>query len=691
MVRAILEEGIRAHDQGDAVTAASCYRRVLEQRPGNSDAIYLLGVIAYQDGRLEEAGRSIRQAIRIRPRIPYYYYYLGLVEKENGNGEKAVACWRKGLKLNKHLAPFYEELSKFYLDEEDPEQAMNWARRGLREFPDNLKLKNMKGIAHFNLGHYEEAETLYQAILQEQWESPEVWNNLGNCYYTEERWDKAVEAYRQALQFEPEFAEAWSNLGDSLRRQNRLEEALSALDRAKDIDPDYPLAWLNRGTILQIRGQMREAERVYERALALSPRNNSLFSNYLFSLMYRDDVDPAALVERHLEYGRRFTAEQPMRTTPARSRETERPLRIGLVSADFKWHAVSYFLEGFLKHYDREVLEVTAYSMVRREDTRTEAIRGWVDRWVPAHGLSDLALAETIVKQKIDILVDLSGHTEQNRLPVFGMRPAPVQVSWLGYPGTTGMAAIDYRLTDALTEPPALARQSAEALYTLPDGFHCYSPHPASPEPREAPCRKNGFVTFGSFNYLAKTTEGVIAAWSRLLERVPDSRLFLKSHVLEDPTVRARCEAAFREQGIAPERISFNGFRGRVEEHLEAYGELDIALDPFPYNGTTTTCEALWMGVPVVTLTGDRHAARVGTSLVTQAGHPEWAAADLEQYLDIAAGLAADPDGLSRLRRNLRAEMQASPLRDEAGFARKLEAAFREMWAIHLGNSRKSA
>ncbi len=682
MVNALLEEGIRAHDQGDRPEAAVLYRQVLERKPGNSDAIYLLGVIDYQEGRLDAARKAIHRAIRISPKVPYYYYYLGLVEKETGNLDLAVRYWKKGVKLNGKLAPFYEELAKASLEHDDAEGALAWTRRGRRIAPDNLKLMNYKAIALYETGAYDAARDLYGKIIKEEWEYPEVWNNLGNCHYVEERWSEATDAYRQAIAIEPQFAEAWSNLGDALRRQNRLAEGMAALERATAIDPACSNAWHNRGTILQIRGEMRGAERAYLRALELDPANPILFSNYLFSTLYREEVSADEIYARHRAYGERIEAA----FEPARRPRTPpfpgdgRKLRIGLVSADFKWHSVGYFLAPFLEHYDRSRFEITAYSGVRKPDSRTEVFRECVDRWRAVHGLSDEAMASCILRDRIDVLVDLSGHTESNRLPVFARQPAPVQVSWLGYPASTGLTRIHYRLTDSITEPPESAVFSSEALYPLEDGFHCFRPHPCCPVPSAPPFERNGYITFGSYNYLAKVTPGVIATWADILDALPDALLVLKSHILEDETVRDRYRRSFRDQGADLKRVRFEGFRPSVEAHLASYGEIDIALDPFPYNGTTTSCEAMWMGVPVVVLAGARHAARVGMSLVTRAGHPEWVAFDRAAYVAIATTLAADRERLGHLRKTLRDEMAGSPLRDETGFTRKLESAFQAIF-----------
>lgn len=680
MVHDLLAEGIRAHDQGDRQTATRCYRRILEKRPRHSDAIYLLGVVDFQEGRWEKARTEIRRAVQINPRVPFYYYYLGLAEKALGRKEQGLECFRKGLRLNRELAPLQEETAKVLLELGQPEEALEHSQEVTRIAPDNLAGLNLRGMALLDLRRTEEAREVFLQLVQMKWEYPEAWNNLGNCYHALEQWEPAVDAYRQALRLVPAFPEAWSNLAEGLRRLNRLDEAMAATERALELDPQHVEALVNQGTILQIRGEMARSEGAYRRALELQPDRSLVFSNWLFSTLYREDLSAEEVAARHREYGRRFGREGVEWNGKIEPREG-RPLRVGLVSADFKWHSVSYFLEGFLRHHDRGRLQLTAYSGVRKEDGRTEEFRHLTQYWREAGPWSDDRLAEQIRQDRIDILIDLSGHTEANRLPVFAQRPAPVQVSWLGYPHSTGLPGMDFRLSDAWTEPEGIYDgMSSESIYRLPQGFHCFTPHPRCPEPEPGPAERGGAVTFGSYNYVGKVSRAVVACWAELLRRVPESRLVLKSHTLGDATLRGRFERFFREEGIEPGRVDLQGFRGRVEEHLASYAQIDVALDPFPYNGTTTTCEALWMGVPVVALAGDRHAGRVGQSLLHQVGHPEWVGADPENYLQIAAGLARDPAALAGWRRSLRKEMAASSLRDEKGFCRKLEWALEAMW-----------
>jgi protein O-GlcNAc transferase len=345
---------------------------------------------------------------------------------------------------------------------------------------------------------------------------------------------------------------------------------------------------------------------------------------------------------------------------------------------------VSFFCEPLFAAHDRDQVEVYCYSDVAVADQVTQRIKSAADSWCDCLGLTDEVLAQRIRGDRIDLLVDLSGHTAMNRLSLFARKPAPVQVSWLGYPGTTGLQAMDYRLTDAVADPEGEAdRCHSEELYRLPGGFLCYAPPRAAPRVTGLPLAGNGFVTFGSFNNLPKLTAEVLELWAELLRQLPRARLLLKNKFFANALIRQRMLESFGRLGITAERISVLPAEPSIQAHLECYGKVDISLDPFPYNGTTTTFESLWMGVPTVTLSGERHAGRVGTSILTALGLTGHIAATPQQYLDIARGLAGDAAGLAALRSSLRDRLAGSQLCDAQLFAGKVEAAYRLMWQRH--------
>jgi predicted O-linked N-acetylglucosamine transferase (SPINDLY family) len=358
-------------------------------------------------------------------------------------------------------------------------------------------------------------------------------------------------------------------------------------------------------------------------------------------------------------------------------------LTIGYVSADFMAHPVAYFMGALLAAHDRRRFRVICYASVRGPDAVTRQVRKVAPEWRDVAHLGDEKLATLIAEDGVDILVDLGGHTASSRLTMFALKPAPVQVSYLGYPNTTGLAAIDYRLTDAWADPPGLTdRWHTEQLIRLPGGFLSYTPPANLPDVAPLPAASNGFVTFGSYNNFAKTSQSTIALWTAVLDAVPNSRLLLKASFLDDPGTAAEIIALFAAAGSDPQRITLRGrTRGHLD-HIRSYGALDIALDPHPYNGTTTTCEALWMGVPVLTLAGDRHSSRVGTSILTAAGLDDFIAVSPEDYVARARSLSSDLQGLASLRLRLREQVAASPLADPKRLARAIEAAYLRLWRL---------
>jgi predicted O-linked N-acetylglucosamine transferase (SPINDLY family) len=460
--------------------------------------------------------------------------------------------------------------------------------------------------------------------------------------------------------------------------EGRLGEATALYRSALQVRPDLAEAHSNLAAALHEQGVRAESRAAYGRALALRPDDVMAHSNLLLTLNYDETVGAEDMWAAHAAYGRRWDKGPRAHANP---RDPERRLRVGYVSADFKMHSCAFFIEPLLRHHDRAAFEAVCYSGVERPDLTTAELRRLAAGWRDVGGLGDQDFAAQIERDGIDILVDLSGHTRLNRLPVFGMRPAPVQVSWLGYPNTTGLAAIGYRLTDGWADPPGRGDgHYSERLVRLDRCFLCYAPPADAPVVAPLPALAGGGVTFGCFNNANKLNPGVAGLWARLVASVPGARLLLKAKHFLDEGTRAHYRSMFAAAGLASDRLELAGWVAERQGHLGAYGRVDIALDPFPYNGTTTTCEALWMGVPVVALAGERHAGRVGVSLLRAAGLGELVAASEVEYVATAARLAGDVAGLARLRAALRGRVAASELCDGPGFARAVEAAYRDFW-----------
>jgi protein O-GlcNAc transferase len=545
----------------------------------------------------------------------------------------------------------------------------------------------------------------------------QAWNNLALSYLQTGALAEAEDALRHAVDAMPGLVAAWVNLASVQEARGDAGAAEESLVAALAADPVSLAARNNLGTIVCAAGRFIDAEEHFRAALAQAPGDAGVRSNlalalrgqgriddalevlrdlpaqpepglieaYLLTLNYADRVDAAFVAAEHRRLGAQLQG--AMHPAPiARPRENARPLRVGYVSADFGFHVVSFFLEPVLAAHDRSVVEVFCYFSGTRHDAQTARTRSHAAGWRDIGGVDDATALEIIRADRLDIAVDLSGHTGGHRLPLFAQRIAPVQVTWLGYPNTTGVPAMDFRLTDAWADPPGMTeRLHTETLVRLPSGFLAYQPRPEAPEVAPPPFRTRGHVTFGCFSNPAKLSDTCLALWAHVLNATPGSRLLVKARGLEDTRAEARFRARFAAAGGAAARLDISGWEGDFETHLQRYADVDIALDSHPYHGTTTTCEALWMGVPVVTLAGDAHVSRVGASLLARAGHPEWVASDRDDHVRIASDLAADREALANHRHTLRSGLRTSALTNVGQLARALEAAYADMHARRCG------
>ena len=508
--------------------------------------------------------------------------------------------------------------------------------------------------------------------------------NLALALQQRDQADAAVHSYQRALTLRPDYAEALANLGLALQAQGRLTQAIACCELALYLRPAYAEALAGLGNVLTSQGRSAQAGACYRQALAQQADFHEAHSGLLLSLLYDGQATAAEIFAEHRRWDALHASVQPHLMRAPRNDDEGRRLRVAYVSPDLREHAVAYFFEPLLRQHDRRAIEVFCYAEVARPDATSARLRGLADHWCSSVGMSDAALAQRITADRIDILVDLAGHTEHNRLLVFARKPAPVQLSWLGYAHSTGLSAMDYRLVDAISDPPGPADACAsETLVRLPGGFLCYQAPAWAPPVAPPPCLATGRITFASFNNPAKLSAPTLDAWTALLRRLPDAQLLLKGGLFADAASAAALLTQLLQRGVPRERIILRAPLSEPREHLALYAEVDIALDPFPYNGTTTTCEALWMGVPVVTLRGDRHAARVGASLLAQIGMQELSADSVSAYVDMALALAGQRQCLSTLRQELRARLAQSPLCDAPAFAARVEAAYRSMWQRH--------
>ncbi|MHB8428348.1 MAG: O-linked N-acetylglucosamine transferase, SPINDLY family protein [Acidiferrobacterales bacterium] len=613
---------------------------------GEAERACALGTAMAARGRTQEAVAHYERALALRPDYAEACNGLGNVLWALGRMAPAAACYERSIAMRPDYAPAHNNL----------------------------------GLALVALGGTDNAEraaACYGRALALRPDFAEAHFNLGNVFRSRGGMDRAVSCYERALELKPDYWQAHCNLGEALCALGRMAQATAHCEQGVALQPDDALTHNNLGNALTGQGRIEQALVHYERALVLRPDFGAAHSNLLLALNYASGRDPAAVRDAHLDYAkRRENPPAPSRSASSVDRPGNRRLRIGYLSSDFRRHSVAHFIEPVLAHHDHDRFEIFCYFNHPQADELTKRLQTHANHWRDIYPLSDDLVARQIQADQIDILIDLNGHTALNRLPVFTRKPAPIQVTWLGYPNTTGLSAMDYRLTDGFADPAGMTDHlHSEQLVRLPETFSCYQPPRDAPAVSALPARAGGCVNFGSFNNLAKINPQVVAVWAKILLSVPGSRLTLKSVNLGEDSVQQSIRDAFGHRGIAPSRLDLLGPDVSAKAHLGRYGGIDIGLDPFPYNGATTTCEALWMGVPVVTLAGATHAGRVGVSQLSNLDLTELIAGTPEEYVETAVRLAGDPERLASLRAQLRPRLAASPLTDAQRFTAGLERA----------------
>ena len=640
-----LEKAANYLRAGQFERAGEICRTLLEMTPDHPDALHLSGLAAHGVGKAGAAITLIGRAIRSNPDIPSYYSSLGGVFRSQGDLDGAITCYRKALELN----------------------------------PDDIDLHSKLGNIFKDQGNLEEAGLHYEKALDLRPDLAGPYYNMANVLRDQGRLERAISLYEKAIRLEPDYVDAHNNMGNAFKMRYNLKEAMDCYQKAISLNPAYARAYDNLGVALQDQGRIGEAISSYKKALQLDPGFVKAHSDLLFCMHYDPACSPRALFDEAVTWWRRHAASKAGKFTFSDRTGQQGKLRIGYVSPDFREHSVSYFFLPLLMAHDRKEMIIFCYADVKRPDGMTVRIKNLADHYCSTVGMSDDRVAEQIYQDRIDILVDLAGHTANNRLQVFARKPAQVQMAWLGYPDTTGMPVMDYRLTDDIADPEGESEKyHTETLVRMRNGFLCYAPPDGAPDISSLPAFQADRITFGSFNNLPKVNEKVIEVWSKILNRVPDSTLMLKSKQFADESTKQRYTNLFRQNQIPPNRITMLSRTESVADHLALYNRVDIGLDPFPYNGTTTTCEALWMGVPVVTLRGDRHFSRVGASLLTRVGLREFISTNRDEYVGRAVAFAGDLGRLRDLRVGMRERVMGSPLFDSRSFARSVEEVYKQ-------------
>lgn len=668
--------------QGALDEAETCYRHAVERKPDYAAAYSNLGNVLQRQGRLVDAVATYQSALEIDPNFVDALNNLGNSLQETGNSLGALAHLKRAVEIDPENVEVLNNLGRTLKELGRLDEALLCCETALRINPAVAAIHTNMGNILRDRGQFDDAVKSYQDALQIDPDLAEAHNNLGCALKEIGDIFNAVASYERAIRINPQYAVAYSNLGSAQKEVGQFDEAAANFRRALIIKPDFAEALSNLGSTLKDIGRFEEALKCFKDATIIKPDYFDAQSNLLFSSNLLTDLAQGTMLEEAKRYGSMVARHAQPFTEWRGSPDPDRPLRVGLVSGDFRNHAVGHFVEGVvaaLNEVAGERLALYCYSTFGRTDELTDRVKACCVGWQLVSGLSDEMLARKIHDDSIDILIDLSGHTAYNRLPAFAWKPAPVQISWLGYFATTGVAEIDYLIADRWVLPASEGGYFTEKIWHLPETRLCFTPPDVDIQVVPLPALRNGNVTFGCFNNLSKMNDEVVALWATVLRQVADSRLLLKAKQLREESVRDGVLARFATHGIGRDRIALEGPESR-EKYFAAYNRVDIALDPFPYPGGTTSVESLWMGVPVLTLTGDRFLSRQGVGILMNAGLPDWVATDKDDYIAKAVSHAHDVQALAVLREKLRARALASPLFDAPRFARQLDVALREMW-----------
>ena len=631
--------------------------------------------------RINEGIKHLRKAISDVPESVETWLLLGSFLREGGEFLDSISTFARISKKFPTEGKCWLEWGKVLIQIEKPEEALEKIRKAASLLPsDPAALFNLGYALQKNLQRTE-ALKVYLEAEKVGCDTADLHTNIGVILKDQEQFLEAVKRFHRALELNPESSAALNNIGSVCISLGWTTEAIDIFHDALRRSPTMVAPHNNLGHMLKISGRAAEGLAYYVKGLKLAPDNREMMQNYLLCTLYQTDLSPQMIFEEHRKCGAQIAA--GTKRVPHRNVGDGHPqgkIRVGYVSPDFCMHPVAFFAVALLGSLDRERFEVYAYSDVHKADAMTKRLRGFVDVWREISEMQNQDVGELIQKDEIDILVDLCGHTAHNRLAVMAARPAPIIASYLGYPATSGIPGVGFRITDAVVDPPGKTDEwHTEKLVRLDRCAWCFEAPASSPLVGPLPATKNGFITFGCFNNLAKLNAPLYDLWVEILQQVPDSRLFLKAKTLVDPAICQEVIGYFTTRGIALDRLRVSGFEAVAQNHFERYNEVDMALDSYPYHGTTTTCEALWMGVPVITQAGEAHLSRVGASLLGAVGHPELVASSAKEYIRKAVELAGDMQRLDALRQSLRGEMQASPLLDKIGFGRAIEKAFHAM------------
>ena len=712
----LMQSAVTAYRAGKAAEAAALCRRIIEIIPDTFDALHLLGVVELEGGNSAEAERALTRAVDANPRSAEAYSNLGLALFNLGRFEEARRLQEKAIVLQPNFATARTNLGNTLMRLNRLEQAVQAHDEAIRIKPDYSDAYVNRGMALLLLNRDDEADQNFDRALALRPRHLQAIVGKGLVSLNHRHFDAALAHFDAALAVSP-TAEVLAHRGRLHSQVKQLAKAETDFDAALAIDARLEIAWRGKAQVAVLRGDVAQATAAcnkvlasnpnceiatlllgncyarqgdlqaaiahIDRALAIKPDFEEAISKKIFTLDFAD-VDFAVHQAVRQSWWEAIGAKIPRRQPRPRSLDPERRIVIGYVSSDFRNHSAARTFKPLLSHHDRANFEIVCYSCSLERDAVTDECRSMVDRWVDAWQLSDQELAERIEADGIDILVDLSGHSEGNRLTVFAAKPAPVQVTAWGHATGTGLATMDYLFSDAVLIPQGDRHLFAEKVHDLPCAITIEPPPESRPSP--LPMIRNGYVTFGVFNRIDKISDAALAVWSRLLQAVPGSIIVVKHGALSDAFVRDHLVSRFVAHGVAPDRVRCLGATSR-EEHLAEFANIDISLDPFPQNGGVSTWESLQMGVPVVAKLGASCASRIGGSIVSAIGLGDWVTEDDERYVAIAREFAGRPSELEALRAKLPAMVASSKAGNTELYTRRVEEAYRRFWRDYCSST----
>lgn len=680
MARDFVREGVQHHQAGRLAEAASCYAKVARSDPGWPHAVHYLGLIALQQGDPAGAARLIKQAIARQPEVPEFHVNLGNAEKRSGNLPAAVFAYDRALALRPSFAEAAANRGLALADLGRSGEAVLAIEHALALSPGLAALRLPLARLYFSLGSHVAAQAHFAAGLDDA-APADAWVEAGISALELRQPKLARQHFQRAIAIDPANYDALNGLGAASADLGLISEAIAALEAARQLAPARLPALENLANVLKDAGRLDEALALYREALALNVPSRFLHSNYLFATLYSDRLSESEIVAAHRTFGDRL-GNSPR--SAVRLADPARRLRLGYVSGDLFDHPVASFLIGVLRHHAVDDFEVFVYQTGSYVDRTTEQLKSRVEHWREVAQLDDAKLAALVQDDALDVVVDLSGHTADNRLAVFARRLAPVQLSYLGYPFRSGLRAIDYRVVDRVTDP--LDAPGDEPLIRLSRTYYGFTPPALAPAVQPLPRLVSGRLTFGVASNLAKVTATTLDDWATLLRTLADTNLRWRAKAFADPGVRQRMFDELGRRGVVPARVQLDGWTASGDRWA-ALSAVDVALDTRPYNQATSTCEALWMGVPTLTIAGDSHRARMGASILDAVGLPQCIGNSVDDWIRVASSWQEKPQELAGLRAGMRQRMLDSALCDCRGLARELEAAYQRAFAAACGGA----